>query len=187
MKRAAMVVASLVLLTTLATAQGPMERVPGYVAIEELGLLDLSTVEVNINLTGAMLKALASSAEGGDSDLALLIHDVSRVRVLVGPPPAGTPAALVATLRTAVDRLESEGWIRLISVREGDDEEVAVLSLESGDLIRGLAVLVLDGEEAVLVNLVGEMRPEVMGRLMGSLDSLDAVAAELAEASGAAQ
>jgi hypothetical protein len=29
------------------------------------------------------------------------------------------------------------------------------------------------------------MRPEVMGRLMGSLDSLDAVAAELAGVTGA--
>ena len=142
---------------------------------------------MNINLAGAMLQALASSAEGGDSDLAQLVREVTRVRVLVGPVRAGESAALAATLRTAVDRLESEGWNRLVSIREGGSEEVAVLSLEGGGLIRGLTVLVLDGDEAVLVNLVGEMRPEAMGRLLGSLDSLDTVAAELAGVGGAAQ
>jgi len=165
----------------LVSAQGE----PGYVAVESLGLVDPASVEVSVNLTGAMLQALASSSEGSEADLGQLLNDITRVRVLVGPPPVGETVELVAKLRVAVDRLEGEGWTRVISVREEADEEVAVLSLQSGSLIRGLTVLVLDGDEAVAVNVVGSMRPEVLGRLLGSLESLDSVAAELAGVTGA--
>jgi hypothetical protein len=185
MTRTATVVASLILMTGLAGAQGPGAGDLGYVSIETLGLLDPARVEVNINLTGAMLQALAASSEGSDADLAQLLQDVRRIRVLAGPMAAGDPETLVQSFRSAVDRLESEGWIKLVSVREEGIEEVAVLSLESGNLIHGLAVLVLDGDEGVLVNMVGEMRPEVMGRLLGSLDALDSVAAELSAKAGA--
>jgi len=185
MKSTVTVVALLIAAAALASAQTPVEREPGYVGVESLGLLDPGSVEVNINLTGAMLQALASSSQRSDTDLATLLQDVQRVRVLSGPVPAGDVAALVAKLHAAVVRLESEGWIRLVSIHEKDDEEVAVLSLESGSLIHGIAVLVLDGDEAVVVNVVGSMRPEVLGRLLGSLDSLDHVTEELAEAGGA--
>jgi hypothetical protein len=178
----AFVVVVLVMGAGLVSAQGE----PGYVAVESLGLVDPASVEVSVNLTGAMLQALASSSEGSEADLGQLLHDITRVRVLVGRPPAAEAVDLVAKLRAAVDRLEGEGWTRIISVREEGDEEVAVLSLQSGDLIRGIAVLVLDGDEAVAVNVVGSMRPELVGRLLGSLGSLDEVAAGLKGTTGAA-
>ena len=41
------------------------------------------------------------------------------------------------------------------------------------DRIYGLTVIVNDGfEDGVLVNIVGDLDPELVGKMMGSLDSL---------------
>jgi hypothetical protein len=56
---------------------------------------------------------------------------------------------------------------------DGDDEFVRVYVKQGTDTIDGLTVLVNDAfEEAVLVNIVGSLDPELTGRLIGSMDQL---------------
>jgi hypothetical protein len=57
-----------------------------------------------------------------------------------------------------------------MTVRDGDDQAYVLLRTD-GERIRGMTVLVSDGEsEAVLVNLMGDIRPEQFGKVMAAID-----------------
>jgi hypothetical protein len=55
--------------------------------------------------------------------------------------------------------LKLNDWQTLLSVRE-DDKHVVVMQAESEDLISGLSVLVSTPENAVFMNLMGQLNPE---------------------------
>jgi hypothetical protein len=70
-------------------------------------------------------------------------------------------------------RLEAEGWRRVLYVRDG--AEVARVFLRpdpdsDGDRIAGLTVLAVDpSDEAVLINVVGPISPDQLQQLGSSL------------------
>ena len=67
-------------------------------------------------------------------------------------------------------RLQEDGWEPVMLVRQEDEHAHMLLRLVDGQ-IRGLTVLVLDGDsEAVVVNLMGEIKPEQFGDVMVALD-----------------
>ena len=62
--------------------------------------------------------------------------------------------------------LERDGWETVVRARE-DDEHVEMYLRTNGMRIAGLVVLALDMDEgeAVMVNIVGEIDPDEIGRL----------------------
>jgi hypothetical protein len=75
-------------------------------------------------------------------------------------------AAAQATLKGA-------GWQKILSVEE-NDEQVYLYALESAGNISGLTVFVNEGgEEVVIVNIVGDINPETLGRLIANMDDFD--------------
>ena len=72
----------------------------------------------------------------------------------------------------AVSRLETSGWKRILSVEE-DEEQVYIFAREMEGAIAGVTVLVNDsGEEIVVVNIVGNIDPRVLGRLIANMDEM---------------
>ena len=72
----------------------------------------------------------------------------------------------------AIGEMEGAGWYRILSVLE-DDEQVYLYAREGNGRIVGLTVLVNDGgEEVVLVNIVGDIDPVVLGKALSDLDQL---------------
>jgi hypothetical protein len=68
------------------------------------------------------------------------------------------------------EHLQEDGWAPVLLVKE-QDEEVHMLVRMDKDHINGMIVLASDGEsEAVLINLMGEIRPEQFGDVMVALD-----------------
>ncbi len=62
-------------------------------------------------------------------------------------------------------RLKADGWETVVKVRE-DDEFVDMFLKTNGDVIEGMVVMVIDeDDEAVFVNIIGEIDPEQIGRL----------------------
>ena len=102
-------------------------------------------------------------------------HDwwhIERVRVLVGSPSGADASTIAHSIENAKAELESSGWDRILSVEE-DEELVYVFAVESGGRIQGVTVLVNDGaEEIVLVNIVGDIDPRVLGRAIASMDEI---------------
>jgi hypothetical protein len=68
------------------------------------------------------------------------------------------------------EHLQEDGWEPVLLVRD-KDEEVHMLLRMDKEHISGMIVLVSDGEsEAVIVNLMGEIRPEQFGDVMVALE-----------------
>ncbi|MGI9289143.1 MAG: DUF4252 domain-containing protein [Pseudomonadales bacterium] len=59
----------------------------------------------------------------------------------------------------SVSTLKQSGWQTLVTVKEAD-ERVVIMQAGEDELIVGLSVLVINPEEAVFVNIVGELKPD---------------------------
>jgi hypothetical protein len=149
---------------------------PGYFPIEEMGLLAKGDLEVDVDLQGAMLQVAAGAMEGedegDDGNLAELVANLERVRVQVGKPSGADESTIRNLIEDAKAQLESSNWDRILTVEE-DEEQVFVYAIEEGGNILGVTVLVNDGaEEIVVVNIVGNIDPRVLGRLIASMDEI---------------
>jgi len=93
--------------------------------------------------------------------------DGVRIRIYEIDGDAGRVARRIFTMS---EHLQNDGWMPVMLIRE-QDEEVHMLVRMVDDHISGMTVLVSDGEsEAVVVNLMGEIRPEQFGDVMVALE-----------------
>lgn len=126
---------------------------------------DKEYVEVDINK--ALLKLAATFAKNEDPEIAEILGNLEHVHVnVVGMDDSNRESATdrIETLRA---RLETEGWARIITVREAKGDNVAVFLKQANDeSIQGVVVTVIGGDgEAVLVNVVGDVQLDQIARL----------------------
>src|ERR1043165_7721101 len=144
-------------------AEDNLEKDPAYLAVDKA--LDLKTIHptVNVNLPRFLLKDVASGFDGGTNDplagtgidLQDLIKDVKLIRVRVIEANDTNRAALDKGMKALKATVESK-WTQVVTVPE---ENVGVYAMgdPSGDSMAGLAVLVNNGGDAVIVNIVGHV------------------------------
>jgi hypothetical protein len=144
-------------------AQTGAESDPAFLPIDKA--IDLRTVrpEVNVNLPRFLLKDALSEMNGGTNDplagtginLADLVKDVKLIRVVVIDAEETNRVALAKGIATLREVLESR-WTSVATVPE---ENIGVYAMgdASGENLAGLAVLINDGGDAVIVNIVGRV------------------------------
>lgn len=157
------------LLTGTAAAEGL-----GIFPVEELGIVDPTNLEVDINLEGSTLQIAAGAMQDQDPRIKDLVSNLTRVRVQVGHPEGRDPIILAERIAAAAARLDAEGWARIMSV-EGDGDTVYVYSIDRGDgTIAGLTALVgSESEEAVVANIAGSIDPVLLGAAMSRMHTMD--------------
>lgn len=146
-----------------AEAQASAESDPAFLPIDKA--IDLKTIrpEVNVNLPRFLLKDAVSEMNGGTNDplagtginLADLVKDVKLIRVVVIDSNATNKAALAKGMAALREVVESR-WTSVATV-PGDNVGVYAMGDASGENLAGLAVLIHDGGNAVIVNIVGRV------------------------------
>ncbi|MBL9207738.1 MAG: DUF4252 domain-containing protein [Opitutaceae bacterium] len=128
---------------------------------------------VEVNIPTGLLRFASRLAKSQDPAAAELIANLRRVRVNVVTLDDENRAETVARMETVRRKLESEGWMQVVSVREkdgGDNVNIHVKQ-QSDDSIDGLVVTVLQGKgEAVFVNIVGNINADRIGELAQRFD-----------------
>lgn len=157
------VAAAVVAWPVFGQAQGALEKDPAYLAIDQA--IDLKTIrpEVNVNLPHFLLQDAVSEFNGGKDDplagsginVADLVKEIKLIRVVVIEAKETNHAALAKGVATLRATLESK-WTPIATVPE-DSVGVYALSDASGEKMAGLAVLIQDKGEAVIVNIVGHV------------------------------
>jgi hypothetical protein len=110
--------------------------------------------------------------EGGDADLAQLVSGLERVKVQVGTPQGADLSTVAHSFYQAIAAMEGRGWSRVLRVVD-EDEQVLVFALENAGRIARMTALINDeGEDIVLVNLVGDIDPVVLGTVLAKADKL---------------
>jgi len=144
-----------------ATAQTALKSHPAYLPIDELLDLKNAQPEVNVNLPKFLLAEAAAGLDDSTANplkeqgiqLKELIKDIQLIRVVVLEGDQAGHPRVAEGLKKLRAQLESD-WISIVQVPEGG-VGVYALADYTGSAMQGLAVLVHDGGEAVLVNVVG--------------------------------
>lgn len=124
---------------------------------------------VEVNVGAPLLKFAAIIAGHHDKEAAALIRDLKHVRVNVVGYDESNRAETLERVQGIRRDLEAQGWVRTVTARTaGQAEDVAVyVKMAADDSIEGVVVTVLDGGEkqAVVVNVVGNIKPEQIAKL----------------------
>jgi hypothetical protein len=145
-------------------AQG-LEDQPGYLPLEKLDLFPRDKLSVEINLDGALLRMVAEASRSDDPEFASVMAGLKAIYVRAFPLAGADLGAVRTKIDRAVRMLEDRGWHATVRVREKGEETYVYLK-EANGKIAGLTLLSIEpGDEAVAINIVGQIDPAQLGRL----------------------
>lgn len=138
------------------------------------GFLDLAMIEswfdqeanIEVNVQGALLNLVMEASRHEDEELANMLSKLKGVYVRgyqVAPDAIDRIASRTGNLART---LSTRGWETVVRFRE-EGERVDVFMRSEENRISGLVVMVVDPEETLFVNIVGEINPEDIGRIGG--------------------
>lgn len=163
---------------TRVIAQNNLENDPAYLAIDKAFDFKKIKPEVNINLPKFLLKDALADLDGGKGDpfagtginIAELIQDIKLIRVLVFEGQKTNNEALASGIAALRATLEKK-WTPITVVAE-EKESVGVYAISdpSGESTAGLAVLIHDGGDAVIANVVGRIS---LGKIIKAASRFD--------------
>lgn len=141
---------------------------PGFAELDSLGIADTDRV-LTLSIGPALLRFAARHVEDDPETRALLESlDGVRIRIYEIDGDAGRVAARMSGMS---HKLENLGWEPVMLVRKEREQAHMLIKLD-GERVSGMTVLVCDGdEEAVVINLMGDIRPQQFGGVMAALDA----------------
>lgn len=141
---------------------------PGYVDLGKFTPAD-GCEYVEVNLQPSILKFASMFVGKEDRQAAELLRNLKQVRVNVVGYNDATRAETADHVAAIRRELTAQGWEQIVTVRHSPkDEDVAIYVKPHGDdAIAGLVVTVIDASkrEAVVVNIVGNLKPEQLANL----------------------
>ena len=127
-------------------------------------------VEVQINSN--LLSLAARMVEKQQPDAAKLLRSVQLVHVNVVGLTDKNRAELEKRVQQIRHDLDAQGWDHNVAVQDKDGQDVGIYTkTRGGEALAGLAITVIQPkEQVVLINIVGDIRPEQVAALGDKLD-----------------
>ncbi len=137
---------------------------PGYVDFAALAKIS-EEAKVEVNLKSPMLGLVSKFVGYDDPELRDMLANLKLVRVRVYDLTPEIEKQFLAAGTETTNRLDKDGWERIVRVRE-DNERVDIYFKPSSNTewIEGVLIIAVD-TEAAFVNIVGQIRPEDVGRI----------------------
>ena len=123
---------------------------------------------VEINVKQNLLSLAARLVEKAEPEAAKLLRSIQLVRVNVLGLTDDNRGDMEKRAQDVRSHLEKQNWERTVTVQDKDGQDVGVYVKARGDeALEGLVVIVLDGkkQEAVFINIVGDIKPEQLAAL----------------------
>ncbi len=173
-------------LLTHASAEG---LPPGQVDFGAFSPPEAGGQFVEVNLPGSLISMAARLVEKQQPEVAQLLGCLHLVHVnVIGLDDSNRQEMEKRTERIRHE-LDSKGWERIVAVHQQEQTVSVYLKTASKDTVQGLVVMVVDAQkQAVLVNVVGDIKPDQLA-LLGERLHIDPLkeagrAAQKAEAGG---
>lgn len=115
-------------------------------------------VEVNINSN--LIAMVCNFAKKAEPDVAQLLAGLKSVRVNVLGLTEENREEITTRVTQLRSQLDKSGWDRVVSVIENAEDIGVYMKMKGAEAVEGLVVTVLDGNEAVFVNIIGDIRPD---------------------------
>jgi len=156
----------LVFIPTVGAQDAYLENHPGYFDFSSFEAFAVEGKSVDVSLDESLIGFMAATVEEKSAEAAEALKQIKRIAVRVFEIEDKDSREIKDQAAAMEQQLLRENWRKVVRVNE-DDESVFVFMKYSGTLIEGLAVIVIElGDEAVFVNLVGEIDPKTLGTLM---------------------
>lgn len=139
---------------------------PGYVDFSVLTAIANIEPTVEISLKAPLLNMVTNLIRSEDEEAADFISKLLRVTVNVFESNAIDVSEIAASMNEIASNLDDAGWDRVVRVRE-DPEHVDIyfrLS-DDADVIYGIAIMVAEPGDTVLVNIVGDISADDIAAL----------------------
>jgi len=127
---------------------------------------------VEIQINSNLLSLAAQVVENQQPETAKLLHSVQLVHVNVVGLTDDNRAELTKRVRQIRHDLDARGWDHNVTVQGKDGKDVGIYTkTHGGEALAGLVITVIDGRnQVVLINIVGDIRPEQVAALGEKLD-----------------
>ena len=168
MKRVLIALACAFLAVPAVAQEDALKDLPGFVDFGEMNSI-YGEPKVNISIGGALLGFVGAMAKNEDPEAAAIMKKLKGVRVSVySTEEVGAEAAL-SQVAEVKKWLTSSNWEAIVQVNE-DDEQVQIFMNLDGDKMNGLTLMAVDDEEAVFINVIGQLDPSELASVMDNFD-----------------
>ena len=152
-------------------AQSTDEVSSGYVDFSEFEDRFGTEASLEVDIRGQMLQLVAEASREEDPELAELLDRLDAIQVRGFPMLRSQFRRMESHSRDIAERLEVDGWNTVVKLRDYG-QYVDVYAKENDRHIEGLMMMVVDTElgETVLINIVGSMQAEELGRIGNRFD-----------------
>jgi hypothetical protein len=127
---------------------------------------------VEIQIKSNLLSLAAQMVEKQEPDVAKIMRSVELIHVNVIGLTDANRADVEKRVRQIRHDLDAQGWEHNVVVQQKDGEDVGVYTkTRGGEALAGLAITVIEPKaEVVLINIVGDIRPDQVPALGEKLD-----------------
>jgi hypothetical protein len=147
---------------------GNFRQDPGYAAFDSHGSL-AEHRDFGLSLGPAPLALARLFLDDEDPELGAALKELRGVRVYVYEGVADDDDT-GRQLRGIESGLLDDGWRAIAKVRDGSDRVSILLRPGDNGRLHGMAVIVQEPTEVVLVNLIGNVRIDLFSEYMADLD-----------------
>ena len=154
------------LIPVVLAADSDLESHPGYVDFSTLTAIAAIEPTVEISLKAPLLILITNLIRDEDEEAAEFISKLMRVTVNVFESDDIDVDQVAASMSTMAEDLDSAGWDRVVRVREDESHvDIYFRLAPDADVIYGIAIMVAEPGETVLVNIVGDISTDDISAL----------------------
>ena len=144
-----------------------LKDLPGYVDFGELSSI-FGEPTVQISIGESLLNMVGALSAEEDPEAAELFRKLNGVRVNVFETES-LAAGAVDFVKDISTQLNDRGWESVVTVNSAD-EQVRIYMKISGEKVEGITVMAVEETEAVFVNVIGDINPAELERVMDNFD-----------------
>lgn len=138
----------------------------GYVDFGKLSPGDSGSQFVEVNVNSNLIAMVGRLAQKAEPDVAEVLQGLHSIRVNVIGLNDENRADIETRIKAIRTQLDTQGWERIVAAQQKNEDVGVYLKTRGPDAVEGVMVMVLDGrKQAVLVNVVGDIKPEKLGML----------------------
>jgi len=144
-----------------------LKAFPGYVDFGDLGdTFGEPTVQISVG--ASLLSLVGSLSASEDPEAAEMFKRLKGVRVNVYENTEVTAEGL-DLVKNVSNQLSGDGWESVVTVNS-EDEQVRIFMKINDDVVQGITVMVVEATEAVFVNVIGDINPAELEKVMENFD-----------------
>lgn len=144
-----------------------LKKLDGYIDFGDLSAT-YGEPSIQISIAGALLRFAGMMTESSDPEASNIMSGLKGVRVL-GYPIDHDPEVARAKFAEVKSTLKSKGWEPVVQVNEKDEQVLIYMKLVD-DVMDGMTVMTVDNEEVMFINIIGQIDPRQVGKVMDGFD-----------------